>query len=121
MLILVKNIQVNEGFYYLLISCILLISHKIIHKIAIKKEGEINEYSITFYGLFGSAILGAILLLTSGQNLLDSFSFFKYINLETNKGLLFLTFFIFVVFLLGKIQFKRNISFFPNGITASYL
>lgn len=121
MLILVKNIQINEGFYYLLISCILLISHKIIHKIAIKKEGEINEYSITFYGLFGSAILGAILLLTSGQNLLDSFSFFKYINLETNKGLLFLTFFIFVVFLLGKIQFKRNSLLNKNKFEELYL
>lgn len=120
-LLLIKNIQANEGFYYLLLSCLLLITHKIIHKIAIRKEGSINEYSITLYGLLCSAFLGALILLFNGENLLKVFSFVNYINLETNKGILFSLFFISVVFLLGKIQFKRNIFLNKNKFEELYL
>lgn len=120
-LILIKNIQVNEGFYYLLISCLLLISHKIIHKVAIKKKGSINEYSITLYGLFGSAILGLGMLLVNGQNITNVFNFFNYINIQTNKGLIFCAFLIGIVFLLGKIQFKRNNYLNKNKFEELYL
>lgn len=119
--ITVKNINLNEGAYYLIISCVCLIAHKIIHKIAIKRHSYINEYSTTFYGLMGSATLGLILLISNKVNIENCFDFISYINIQTSKGLLFIGCFFLIVFILGKIQFKRNLVLNKNKFELLYL
>lgn len=119
--LLINNVTINEGFWYLIISCLLLIAHKIIHKIAVIKEGKINEHAITFYGLLGSTLLGASLLINNGINLNEVFDFKNYINLETSRGLLFCIFLTVMVTILGRLQLKRNEELNKNNFDNLYL
>lgn len=119
--LLVKNVTINEGFWYLIISCLLLITHKIIHKITVIKKGRINEHAITFYGLLGSSLLGIFLLINNEINLNEVFDFKNYINLETSRGLLFGTFLIIMIIVLGRLQLKRNQELNKNNFDSLYL
>lgn len=121
MFILIKNTKIDEGFVYLLISCLLLIVHKILHKVAINRTGAINEKAMTFYGLLGSTLLGLALILINKDNILNSFDFVSYINVDTNRGLLFVALFLAVIFLLGKVQYKRNEVLNKNKFEELYL
>lgn len=119
--LLINNVTINKGFWYLIISCLLLISHKIIHKIAVIKEGKINEHAITFYGLLGSTLLGAFLLINIGINLNEAFDFKNYINVETTRGLLFFICLSVMVMMLGRLQLKRNQELNKNNFEDLYL
>lgn len=121
MFILIKNTKIDEGFVYLLISCLLLIVHKILHKVAINRTGAINEKAMTFYGLLGSTLLGLALILINKDNILNSFDFVSYINVDTNRGVLFVALFLAVIFLLGKVQYKRNEVLNKNKFEELYL
>lgn len=118
-LLLIK-IEINEGSVYLFISCCLLIIHKIIHKIAIAEVGRLNEYSITFYGLLGSALMG-LMIIFFFSDIYDIFKFINFVNIETTSGILFLCSFFIIIIILSKIQLKRNEELNNNQFEDLYL